>query len=590
MRIGHARRGLFAIPWRGVALALLALLAALGLLLGGSSPVPAAAEGAQAASGLGAGMMHSLAVKEDGTLWWWGLDGYDEETGDHYPGVLTPTQVGSDSDWAAASSGPFASFTLKNDGSLWSVDFIIAADPGVPVAPVVTRVGSDSDWIAAAEGGFTSLGLKSDGSLWSIGYSFAEGIDETEPSFTAERVGDDLDWAAVTAGAWSALALKTDGTLWYVEPGFDFDAFEMFGDPAETVASFDVFPVDGDSDWAAVSAGGDHLLALKADGSLWAMGGNTYGQVGDGTTSDRYDFVQIGNQNDWAAVSAGLLHSLALKADGTLWAWGRNEDGQVGDGATLDQHSPVRVGKLGDWLAISAGYWHSCALDGDGALWAWGDNDNAQLGDGTVSDRTAPVKVLSGVRLPGPAGQGSHFTDISASPYRAAIRSLAQRGIVLGYGDGSFRPDQPVSRQQFAKMIVLGLGLKVTEGGVALAFPDVSRPSDDLYPDDYVAVASGHALVQGYPDGTFRPALDITRAQMLSIVVRAALAFKPGALRTPPPNWVGGISAGDPIHGASIAVAEYSGLALGVDPTSFSIHGKATRGEIAQVIWNLRSK
>jgi hypothetical protein len=105
-----------------------------------------------------------------------------------------------------------------------------------------------------------------------------------------------------------------------------------------------------------------------------------------------------------------------------------------------------------------------------------------------------------------------------------------------------------------------------------------------------VAVAAAEGLVQGYPDGTFRPSLDITRAQMLSIVVRAAQAFKPAVLRTPPRNWVGGLSTADAAHGANIGVAEYSGLTLGIDPSTFAIAGQATRGEIAQIIWNLRTK
>jgi alpha-tubulin suppressor-like RCC1 family protein len=544
----------------------------------------------QASSTFGGGLAHSLAVKEDGSLWCWGLDATDEESGDHLQGMLVPTRVGTENDWAVASAGTMASLAIKTDGSLWSVDFVIEEDPELAISIITNRVGSDTDWVAMSDGDLVSLAVKSDGSLWNIGYDLAGESEDSAWARIAERIGEDSDWAAVSAGSWAALALKTDGTLWSIELGLDFGSLEDLTAPEDIQMTFDVYSVSEDADWAAVSMGGDHILAIKKDGSLWATGDNTYGQLGDGTTSNRDGFTRIGGQSNWVAVSAGLVHSLALKSDGTLWAWGRNEDGQVGDGATLDQHSPVRVGKFSDWMSISAGFWHSLALDGDGSLWAWGDNGNGQLGDGTTTDRNEPAKVLSGAKLPPSAGEAVRFTDISASPYRAAIRSLAQRGIVSGFGDGTFRPDQPVSRQQFAKMIVLGLNLPVTEGGVPLAFSDVNRPTDNLYPDDYVAVASVNKLVQGYPDGTFGPLLDITRAQMLSIIVRAAQTFKPGAVKTPPRNWVGGLPTTDLTHGSNVGIAEYSGFVLGVDPDAFAIGGKATRGEIAQLIWNLRSK
>ena len=74
------------------------------------------------------------------------------------------------------------------------------------------------------------------------------------------------------------------------------------------------------------------------------------------------------------------------------------------------------------------------------------------------------------------------------------------------------------------------------------------------------------------------------------MVVRAAQDFKPSAVQEPPAGWKGVLPASDPIHGVNIARAEYSGLLSGIDLSAFSITGKATRGEIAQIIWNVREK
>ena len=184
------------------------------------------------------------------------------------------------------------------------------------------------------------------------------------------------------------------------------------------------------------------------------------------------------------------------------------------------------------------------------------------------------------------------FTDISASPYKTAIESLAQGGGIGGYSDGTFRPQNPVLRTQFAKMICLGLGLRVKDDPTrALPFHDVVRALNDPYPDDYIAVAAADGLIQGTGNGHFGPYLDITRAQLLTIVVRAAQRFKPsGVLGEVPVGWHGILPATDPIHGRDVALAEYSGLLTGIDLTRFSIWGKATRGEVAQLIWNLKQK
>ena len=82
---------------------------------------------------------------------------------------------------------------------------------------------------------------------------------------------------------------------------------------------------------------------MRTDGTLWAWGRNDYGQLGDGTTTHRLTPMQIGTATNWASVSAGLYHTVAVRTNGTLWAWGYNAYGQLGDGTTTDQHRPERI-------------------------------------------------------------------------------------------------------------------------------------------------------------------------------------------------------------------------------------------------------
>ncbi len=145
--------------------------------------------------------------------------------------------------------------------------------------------------------------------------------------------------------------------------------------------------------FAKISGGSQHTAAIKADGTIWAWGQNTYGQLGDGTTTNRRAPVQIGTSNNWQSVAAAQLHTLALKTDGTLWAWGNNGYGQLGDGTTTDRSTPVQIGTANDWQSIAVGDQHSYAIKTNGTLWGWGLNGTYQLGDGTNVNKLVPTQL-----------------------------------------------------------------------------------------------------------------------------------------------------------------------------------------------------
>ncbi|MCP9495358.1 MAG: choice-of-anchor D domain-containing protein [Pyrinomonadaceae bacterium MAG19_C2-C3] len=158
--------------------------------------------------------------------------------------------------------------------------------------------------------------------------------------------------------------------------------------------------ISGLSDVAAFAGNEQHTLALRTDGTVWAWGENSIGQLGDGTTTYRPTPVQVSGLSDVQEIAAGSLHSLALKSDGTVWAWGANgQNGQLGDGTTTNRATPVQVSGLANVVAISTKNNHNLALKSDGTVWAWGNNDSGQLGDGTITLRRTPVQVnnLSGV-------------------------------------------------------------------------------------------------------------------------------------------------------------------------------------------------
>ncbi|MBI2512902.1 MAG: immunoglobulin domain-containing protein [Opitutae bacterium] len=155
----------------------------------------------------------------------------------------------------------------------------------------------------------------------------------------------------------------------------------------------------------AFSAGYMFSLFTSADGTLWGVGNNYYGQLGDGTTNTRFLPVQIAT--GVTAVSTGAYHALFLKSDGTLWGMGNNGAGQLGDGSGTNRLSPVQIAS--GVAAIAAGGNHSLFLKTDGTLWATGYNYYGQLGDGSSSNRLSPVSVASNVRTIAAAGSQSYF-------------------------------------------------------------------------------------------------------------------------------------------------------------------------------------
>jgi len=117
-----------------------------------------------------------------------------------------------------------------------------------------------------------------------------------------------------------------------------------------------------------ISTGYGTSFAIQYDGTLWAWGRNAEGQLGDGTTINRYTPVKV--MDEVIAVSAGYRHTTAIRTDGSLWAWGWNEYGQLGEGTTIARHTPIKV--LDDVISVASGDSNTVAIRADGSLWSWG--------------------------------------------------------------------------------------------------------------------------------------------------------------------------------------------------------------------------
>jgi alpha-tubulin suppressor-like RCC1 family protein/sugar lactone lactonase YvrE len=198
---------------------------------------------------------------------------------------------------------------------------------------------------------------------------------------------------SVSAGAEHSVVVKADGTLW----AWGHNGYGQVGNGTRVNA---LIPVRIGNGVSFASAGGYFTVALKTDGTLWGWGRNSSGELGTGTTADALTPVQIGS--GFVSVSGGTYHTVAVKSDGTLWAWGWNVSGQLGTGTTTNSLTPVQIGT--GFSSVSGGGQHTAALKTDGTLWTWGYNGYGQLGNGTTIDSLTPAQI------------GGGFVSVSAGP------------------------------------------------------------------------------------------------------------------------------------------------------------------------------
>ena len=129
------------------------------------------------------------------------------------------------------------------------------------------------------------------------------------------------------------------------------------------------------TNYQRMAAGRDHSMEIR-NGTLWAWGGNQFGQLGDGTNNAKVKPVQIGNSEDWVSINTSHLQTFGIKSNGTLWAWGNNPFGQLGDGTNTNSTNPVQIGNANNWIAVSSGINHTLGLKANGTLWTWGGNNS----------------------------------------------------------------------------------------------------------------------------------------------------------------------------------------------------------------------
>jgi len=360
----------------------------------------------------------SMALKTDGTLWIWGQNGFRIFGDPAVPsGTIrrTPGQVPGLTDVIAVSPYGSHCLALKRDGTVW---FWGQLSGSIYSVGQPTQVSGLSGVVAIADGdGY--LAIKQDGTVWSWGSAG----DDLGPATAVAG----LQGVTKISSAMFNLAIKTDGTpsgsawTW----GHNYYCL-LLGDgsctePRSTPGQVPVADVtDG-------VAGGYHGHLVTASKQVWGWGENSSCRLGDGTHSSRTTPGFVDAAWDPVAIRDGVDFGMALSRNGRVWTWGTNWTGQLGTGDGADRPSPTRtVVANAIAIATNGSATHGLALKADGTVWAWGNGGSGQLGSGSPQSSGVPVLVpafLSGdntIALADSDGDGLDFVtelELGTDPY-----------------------------------------------------------------------------------------------------------------------------------------------------------------------------
>lgn len=361
------------------------------------------------------GAKHALVINDQGQIVSWGYNRFGQLGNETMISTLKPTFVKNihDKSIIAVSAGMYHSSALTDKGTVWmwgwnnhgqiGIDSFIHEQSTIPIQinqQIYTeengvQLSPIGDVVSIASGSNHMLALKSDGTVWAWGDNTNGQLGDQQSSsivnrHIAQQISNLSDVIMISARGSTNLALKSDGTVWI------WGENQLGGKLASIRTPIQIKEV---TDVSYISAGSNHSLAVKKDGTVWTWGGYTSSEVEE---TKRPNLVH--GLSSIVSVSTGVSHNLALKSDGTVWTWGTNEHGALGLYTNeLFIETPVKIPNLEKIKEVSASDSFNLAINDQDKLFVWGRNDHGQLGLGSTENKQIPVLLplqsVSGVEL-----------------------------------------------------------------------------------------------------------------------------------------------------------------------------------------------
>ncbi len=352
---------------------------------------------------------HSAAITTNGDLYCWGENDWGQVGNGTRVDQVVPVKVLENVESVSLDGDNNAAITVDGDLYTWGsngnsqIGSKNAGHPQTTPIKVLENVSSVSLDTAVA-GAITTNG---DLYCWGWNQYGQIGNGTTTNQRTPVKVLSDVKFFSF--GLQKSAAITTNGDLY------------CWGDNGGNTK----IPTRVLRNVTSISMSGWNKAAITTNGDLYCWGSNDFGQIGDGTTDDRWTPVKIlGN-----VVSTSLYSghtSMAITADGELYCWGRNSSGEVGNGTTTDQETPAKI--LENVISASFYQGNAMAITMDGELYSWGSNLYGEVGNGKITGlQTNPVKILhNGTSGEGGSGSGEENGDITETGNQAIIDRVSE--------------------------------------------------------------------------------------------------------------------------------------------------------------------
>ena len=165
--------------------------------------------------------------------------------------------------------------------------------------------------------------------------------------------------------------IKNNGTLWAIGD----NTYGLLGIGNSVVVNPTIQQIGTATNWVKVAPSVQMTVALTTNGTIWGWGQTNNYELGNNLCcADQLTPIQIGIDTNWTDLETSISGStIALKNNGTLWGWGFNANGNLGVGSsTVTVNVPTQIGTATNWAKLSSGNAHILALKNDSTLWSWG--------------------------------------------------------------------------------------------------------------------------------------------------------------------------------------------------------------------------
>ncbi len=309
--------------------------------------VPGRVNGLTGVKALASGGSHLLAVTDDGAVWAWGAN-FSGQIGIGSTGQWSAvTRLTSLDNVVAVAGGADFSIALKSDGTVWTWGangYGQLGDGTQNPRSAPGQVPGITDATAIAAGSNHALVLRTDGTVWGWGYNGGTLGDGTSTNrFSPVQTSVISNVVRIAAGYNQSFAIDASGVTWAW--GWGTAGQLGIGSTASpTIPQQTLF-----SSLQALATGSEHSVAVTAEGYVWTTGRDWMGQLGnDPLASPQQNTpIAVAGLSNISGVAAGWGQSVALGTDGSVWAWGENGSGQLGDGTSDDRYVPVQIAEAG---------------------------------------------------------------------------------------------------------------------------------------------------------------------------------------------------------------------------------------------------